>query len=115
MYVDDETRLRHMLDAAREAVGFAQGRSRADLDVDRMLMHTLVRCLEIVGEAASKVSQQQREAAPDVPWREIVGLRNQVVHNYVNIRLDVVWTTVTDDLPPLIERLEAILPPWRGA
>jgi uncharacterized protein with HEPN domain len=98
----------------REAVGFARGRTRADLDVDRMLMHTLVRCLEIVGAAASKVTQQQRDAAPDIPWREIVGLRNQVVHNYVNIRLDVVGETVTEDLPPLIDQLEAMLPPWRG-
>ena len=51
MYADDKTRLRHMLDAAREAVAFAQGQSRDDLDRDRMFMHSLVRCLEIVGEA----------------------------------------------------------------
>lgn len=115
MYVDDETRLRHMLDAAREAVAFAHGRARADLDADRMLMHTLVRCLEIVGEAASKVTQPTRNAEPGIPWRQIVGMRNQVVHNYVNVRLDVVWETVTGDLPPQIDRLEALLPPWRGS
>jgi uncharacterized protein with HEPN domain len=114
MYVDDDTRLRHMLDAAREAVGFARARTRDDLDTDRMLMHTLVRCLEIVGEAASKVTPERRAAVVGVPWRQIVGLRNQVVHNYVNVRLDVVWDTVTEDLPGLIARLEASLPPREG-
>lgn len=112
MYVDDDTRLRHMHDAAREAVGFAQGRTRDDLETDRMLMHSLVRCLEIMGEAASKVTPERRGVETDIPWRAIVGLRNQVVHNYVNVRLDVVWDTVTEDLPPLIARLEASLPPW---
>lgn len=104
-----------MLDAAREAVEFARGRSRAELDSDRMLMHTLVRCLEIVGEAASKITPARREAEPEIPWRQIVGLRNRVVHNYVDVRLDVVWATVTEDLPRLIARLERALPPWAGA
>jgi uncharacterized protein with HEPN domain len=114
MYVDDDTRLRHMLDAAREAVEFARGRSRADLDADRMLMHSLVRCLEIIGEAASKVTAERRAAEPEIPWRKIVGLRNQVIHNYVNVRLDVVWDTVEDDLPPLVARLQSSLPPWNA-
>ena len=76
MYVDDATRLRHMRDAAAEAVRFAEGKTRADLDADRQLVLALVKCIEIVGEAASGVSAAMRERRPDVPWRAIVAMRN---------------------------------------
>jgi uncharacterized protein with HEPN domain len=109
MYIDDPTRLRHMLDSAREAVGFADGRSRADLDTDRMLQHALVGCVEIVGEAASQVSSEFREQHPEVAWREAASMRNRLIHAYFDVSLDIVWSTVTQDLPPLIAQLEQIL------
>jgi uncharacterized protein with HEPN domain len=95
-----------MLDAAREALAFAQGRSRADLDGDRMLVLALVKSIEIVGEAASKVSPAARSAVPGLPWSSIVGMRNRLIHAYFDIDLDRVWDTITDDLPPLITELE---------
>lgn len=76
---DDQVRLRHMLDHAREAVQLAQGRSRADLDVDRLFNLAMTRLLEIVGEAAGRVTQPTRDQHPDVPWPQIVGLRNRLV------------------------------------
>ena len=66
---DDLIRLRHMLDSAREAQSYIAGKKRADLDKNRMLVHCLVRCIEIIGEAASKVSSQSQTEVPAIPWR----------------------------------------------
>ncbi len=99
-----------MLDAAREALGFAAGRCRSDLGRDRMLLLSLIKDLEIVGEAASRVGQPTRDAFPQVPWSKIVGMRNRLIHAYFEINLDRVWDTPTEDLPPLVDQLEAILP-----
>jgi len=105
----DVIRLQHMLDSAEEAVGFARGRSRADLDDDRMLTLAVVRAIEIVGEAATNISTETRAACPRLPWPNIIGMRNRLVHAYFDIDLDRVWETITDDLPALIEELRAII------
>lgn len=105
----DAIRLRHMLDSAEAAVGFARNRSRADLNDDSMLSFAIVRAIEIVGEAASKVSQEAQVACPGMPWASIVGMRNRLIHAYFDIDLDRVWETITDDLPALIEELRAII------
>jgi uncharacterized protein with HEPN domain len=96
-----------MFDAAREAASFVQGKSRHDLDHDRQLALSLVRLIEVVGEAASRVTAGGRTLCPEVPWRDIVAMRNRLIHGYFSIDLDRVWDTVTDDLPPLINALEA--------
>jgi uncharacterized protein with HEPN domain len=106
---DPDVRLRHMLDAAREAVQMAQGKTRADLDADRPLNLSLVRLLEIVGEAASRVPARERVKYPGIPWAQIVGLRNRLIHGYDNVDFDILWHIVTQDLPPLIVQLEKIL------
>jgi uncharacterized protein with HEPN domain len=101
-----------MLDAAREAITFTQGRTRAELDRDRMLVLALVKEIEIVGEAASQVSQVTRAELDEIPWRDIVGMRNRLVHAYFEINLDILWRTVQDDLPPLVAELAKI--PFEG-
>lgn len=106
---EDLVRLRHMLDAAQEAMAHAAGRSRADLDSNRMLMHSLVRLLEIIGEAAAQVSQEGRNQLAGLEWRAIVGMRHRIVHAYFDINLDRVWDTVTEDLPPLAAQLSEAL------
>ena len=108
MFKDDDVRIRHMLDATREAVAFVEGRSRPDLDTDRKLNLSLVRLLEIIGEAARGISPEFREAHPDLAWKKMVGMRDHLIHGYFDINLDVVWETVKNDLPPLIEKLEKI-------
>ena len=108
---DDEIRLRHMLDAAREAVSFAYGRVRSDLDADRLLVLALVKEVEIVGEAAAQITEAARAELPEIPWRSIVGMRNRLVHAYYDINLDIVWQTVKEDLSVLIAQLERIVPP----
>ena len=114
MRKDDEIRLRHMLDAAREAVGFARRRTRGDLDEDRQLLLALLKDVEIVGEAAMQVTEPTRQRLPEIPWARIVGMRNRLVHAYFDINLDIVWNTVQGDLPELISLLERAIAPERG-
>jgi uncharacterized protein with HEPN domain len=98
-----------MVDAVREALAFAQGKSRTEIEHDRMLALAIIKELEIVGEAAAKVSTETRAAYPAIPWADIVGMRNRLIHGYFDIDLDLVWNTVTGDLDPLLRQLEAIV------
>jgi len=98
-----------MLDAAQEAIEFAQGHTRAHLDGDRKLVLALVKDIEIIGEAAYQVSPTTREQLPGIPWDDIIGMRHRLVHAYFDINLDILWRTVQDDLPPLLEKLREIL------
>lgn len=98
-----------MLDAARDAQGFAAARSRPDLDHDRQLLLALVKAVEIIGEAATRVSTETRLQCPGIPWQDIVAMRHRLTHGYYDIDLDIVWSTVIGDLPPLIAALESIL------
>lgn len=98
-----------MLDAAREAMSFAAGRSRGDLDRDRMLVLAIVKDVEIIGEAASRTANATCDAHPEVPWAQIVAMRNRLIHAYFDVDLQVVWDTVTIDLPQLITVLEPLV------
>jgi uncharacterized protein with HEPN domain len=98
-----------MLDHAREAVAMITGKGRTDLQRQRMLELALVRLIEIVGEAAARVSPEGQAEYSFIPWREVVGMRNRLIHGYDSIDLDVLWDTIEDDLPPLIDELERIL------
>ena len=106
METRDRVRIQHMLEAGQEALTFAEGRKRADLESNRMLAHALVGCLRIVGEAARQVSSETRQQYPAIPWRDIIGMRNRLVHEYFDINYDVIWQTVTAELPNLVEVLE---------
>ena len=106
---EPDARLRHMLNAAREAVQMAQGKTRAALDTDRRLNLSLVRLLEIGGEAASRVPADERAQCSGIPWIQIVGLRNRLIHGYDNVDFDILWEIVTRDLSPLIAELDKIL------
>jgi uncharacterized protein with HEPN domain len=98
-----------MLDAARKAVAFANGRTRTDLQSDEMFMLAEVRLLEIIGEAATAVSQETRQQLPEIPWRPITATRNRLIHGYFNVDLDIVWSILQNDLPPLITALQKTL------
>jgi uncharacterized protein with HEPN domain len=101
--------LRHMLDHAREAVELAQGRSRADLDADRLLQLAVTRLVEIVGEAASRVRAEVQDRHPALPWREAIGARNRLIHGYGFVDLDILWQIEATDLPHLIPQIEQVL------
>lgn len=107
--IDNLTRLRHMRDAAVEALGFVGGRKRNDLDTNRMLVLALVKDIEIIGEAATNLSADCRNRYPQLPWADIIGMRNRLVHAYFEIDLDIVWEVVTNDLPSLVSELSGII------
>jgi len=102
--------LRHMLDAALEARSFVRGKKRNGLNKDRRLVLALVKSIEIIGEAATRVSKEYRAITPQIPWLNIIGMRNRLIHAYFDINLDILWETVIDDLPPLIAELKKIIP-----
>ena len=105
---EDRVRVVHMIGAARDALDFMTGRTRAHLDSDRMLLFAVVRAIEIVGEAASKVSEQTKSAHPQVPWQAIAGMRNRLVHAYFDIDRDIVWVTATKEVPALLQMLRTM-------
>jgi uncharacterized protein with HEPN domain len=107
----DMVRLRHARDAAREAVQFVEGRSRADLDNDRMLNLALVQLLEIIGEAVRALSPAFCQSYPEIPWKKMVGMRDRLIHGYFDINLDIVWETIKKDLPDLLIGLDKVIPP----
>lgn len=98
-----------MLDHCREATALAKGRSRADLNTDRLLNLALVRLLEIIWEADTRVPEEQRSRYPEIPWPQIVSPRNRLIHGYDEVDFDILWHIVTRDLPALIKSLEKIL------
>ena len=106
---DDPTRLRHMLDHAIEAVELIRGHTRRALDTDRKLNLALVRLVEIIGEAASRVTNQERTRHQGIPWEDIIGMRNRVVHGYDEVDFDILWDVVELHLPPLILELQRAL------
>lgn len=107
----DEARLADMLIAARDAIGFVTDVSREHFLADIKTQYAVARALEILGEAANAVPEGIREDHPEVPWPGIVGMRNRLIHEYFQVRLDVVWDVVTNELPSLINQLEGIVPP----
>jgi uncharacterized protein with HEPN domain len=99
-----------MLDAANKAFSFTQNRSRDDLNTDDMLTLSVIKLLEIVGEAAKNVSQDLKNNYPQVPWKQIAATRDRLVHGYFDVDLDIVWEIVIQDLPSLIASLKKIVP-----
>ncbi|MEN9314063.1 MAG: hypothetical protein RIS35_456 [Pseudomonadota bacterium] len=109
MQREDIVRLTHMRDAAASALRFVQGRTRDDLDRDQMLLFALVRAVEIIGEAATKVSPDGQDALPDIRWRAITGMRNRLVHAYFDVDRGILWETLQSEMPGLKARLSAVL------
>lgn len=108
---DDRALLRDMREYARKAVAATAGRTRLDLETDEILAAALERFIEVIGEAAAKVSTDMRVGLASVPWREIIGMRNRLVHGYAAVDRDIVWAVVTIDLPALIAALDREAPP----
>jgi len=107
MRLEDRVRLGHMIDACETAVAFAAGRTRPDLDRDRMLLFALARAAEIVGEAAARIDPETQGRFPGIPWSRIVGMRNRLVHAYFDIDRDILWKTVAEEIPALLPALRA--------
>ena len=106
---EDIIRIKHMIDASEELLSFAENKSRKDFDTDRMLILSIIKEIEIIGEAANRVSEEMKINYPDIPWAEIIGMRNRLIHSYFNIDSEIVWTSVTKDVPELLSMLRILI------
>jgi uncharacterized protein with HEPN domain len=105
---DDRVRMLHMIEACESVQRFIQGRRRLDFESDQMLLFAVVRAIEVLGEAAGKVSEDTRSACPEIPWPEITNMRNRLIHGYFDIDIDIVWNTASIELPALLADLRRI-------
>ena len=99
----------HMLDMSRKALALARGKSRQDFDRDEALALALTHLLQIIGEAARRVSRSFIDQHPEIPWRAIIGMRHKVVHDYLFVDEDLVWDVITGDLAMLAASLEKLV------
>jgi len=111
MAKDDLVYVGHMLDTVRKAVEKTRSLSRKAYDDDENLRMALTHLIQVIGEAARRVSPEFRAAHPEIPWKAIVGMRHKVVHDYMNVDTEVVWRTATQELGPLLAKIEKIAPP----
>lgn len=105
----DKIRILHMIDAAAEAISFIEGKSREELNDNRMLVLSIIKDVEIIGEAALKLTSTTKEKYPTIPWQDIIWMRNRLIHGYFDVDLDIVWNTVITDLPDLLVKLKSII------
>ena len=101
--------IQHMIDNSNKAINFIKDISREDFDNDEKLRLALTHLLQVIGEAARRVSPEFRDHHPQIPWKEIVGMRSKVVHDYLNVDEDIIWSTIKYDLPPLVLELRKVL------
>ena len=106
---DDLVYAGHMLDKAREAMDLVKGKDRTDYNSEASIRYALAHLLQIIGEAARRISSDFCKAHPEIPWKAIVGMRHKVVHDYMSVDEDVVWDTVQQELPPLVKTLDVIV------
>jgi len=109
----DAALLLDMLLAARDARSFVEGLDEAAFFASRLHQNAVIRSLEVVGEAAGKISDATQAAHPEIPWRDITGMRHRLIHGYGEVRIEVVWMVLRDHLDPLITQLTQIIPDER--
>jgi uncharacterized protein with HEPN domain len=107
----DEAHLLDMLLAARKVCEFTEGVDEHRFRTDEVLQNATLRLIQIIGEAARKISAEFKQSHPEIPWHEIIGMRHMLVHEYFRIIPEKVWEVVERDLPPLIRTIEPLVPP----
>lgn len=106
---DDTLYLRHLLSAITRIEEYLQGIDKTNFTQSNLLQDGVIRQLQIIGEAASRISIELRERYPQVPWSDIVGMRHKIVHDYFGIDMDVVWTAATEEAPVLKKQIQELL------
>ncbi len=109
MKKDDTVFLKHILDAINLIEEYLKDKSYEEFKDNHMLQDAVIRELEIIGEAAKNLSKEFRNKHSDIPWRQIAGMSDKLIHGYFGVDLDAVWDTATIDIPSLKERLQEIL------
>lgn len=107
----DDALLLDMLLAARKALRFTHGFDAPRFEADELAQNAVMHLIQIIGEAASKVSDALKSAHPEIPWPAIIGMRHRLVHDYTRIDVPTVWRVVQVHLPELIRQLEPLVPP----
>jgi uncharacterized protein with HEPN domain len=98
-----------MLDAAQAVCQHILNKTPTDLEEDRLLLGGVIRELLLIGEAANAISPQSKEKISEIPWKKVIGMRNQLIHGYFDISHRIIWSTVTEDIPVLIAILEKVI------
>ncbi|MCP3977989.1 MAG: DUF86 domain-containing protein [bacterium] len=106
----DRIRVLHICGAIEEALSFVSGKSRDDLTRSRMLTLSLIKEFEMIGEAASRISEPFRKQHSQIPWDALIATRNRLVHGYFDVDIGVIWNTIDGDLPRLLEKLKPLRP-----
>jgi uncharacterized protein with HEPN domain len=106
----DESYLLDILKAGRKLIRITSGMSRASFEQNDVVQDSAIRQIEIIGEAAKKVSSGFKETHPEIPWREMVGMRNRLIHDYWRIDIEQVWKTIQEGIPALIRQIEPLVP-----
>ena len=107
----DPAYLLDILDAARLILSYVQDIDQQALKTDPMRQDAIMRRFGIIGEAARRLSEEFRASHPDIPWQEMIGMRNRLIHEYNKVELDTVWKVIQTELPKLIEQIEPLVPP----
>jgi uncharacterized protein with HEPN domain len=105
---DDLARIGHMIDAMRQCLEYAAKHALEDVRREPPLQHLFLRNIEIIGEAASKVTDDYRRCHPEIPWRDMIDMRNRLAHGYFDMNLKIIWDTVQEDLPKLLPLIAAL-------
>jgi len=113
MKLDDKIRLQHMRDAAQEAVRFLDSVNGENIENNRLVSHAIVRLIEVVGEAAAQISKEYKISHSEMPWAQIIGMRNRIVHAYFDIDYSLVESTVKSDFPALLEQLTNLIASYK--
>jgi uncharacterized protein with HEPN domain len=110
MQRDDSAYLLDILIAAHKAIDYLDGLSWNEFETSELHQDAAMRALEIIGEAANRVSDSTKAAHPEIPWIQVIGMRNRLVHEYFRINLAAVWDTILRDLPELVQKIEPLVP-----
>ena len=103
--------LGHMLDMCQKGLEMTAGKNHQDYEESEILQFALTHIIQVIGEAADHVTEEFKESQPQIPWHEIIGMQHRIVHDYMNVDEDVVWSVVKNDLPSLITVLKNTIPP----
>jgi uncharacterized protein with HEPN domain len=109
MKKDDLLYFLHIRDAIRKILEYTSNVDEQNFLKNSILQDALVRQIEIIGEASNKISAKSRNKYPNVPWKQMIGMRNRIIHEYFGVRLDIVWDTVRNNIPGLKDDINKII------
>jgi uncharacterized protein with HEPN domain len=109
MKPEDKVRIQHMIEGVEEALSFSSDVTENDFFKNRMLILSVIKDIEIIGEAASKISEETKSQFMQIPWKDIVGMRNRLIHGYFDVDINLVWNTIKYNLPSLLKNLSEIM------